>query len=75
MRAEKPDVADAEEPVSKALGEGLFELRGCTSGDRIFYTFKPGRVIVLLDGVVKKRGDIPPRDLERMRRLRTEAVS
>jgi hypothetical protein len=42
---------------------------------RIFYTFKPGRVIVLLDGVVKKRGDIPARDLERMRRLRMEAIS
>ena len=63
------------EPVSKALSEGLFELRGRTSGVRIFYTFKPGRVIVLLDGVIKKRGDIPARELERMRRLRNEAVS
>ena len=63
------------EPVSKALGEGLFELRGRTSGVRIFYTFKPGRMIVLLDGVIKKRGDIPARELERMRRLRKEAVS
>ena len=63
------------EPVSKALGEGLFELRGRTSGVRIFYTFKPGRVIVLLDGVIKKRGHIPARELERMRRLRKEAVS
>ena len=63
------------EPVSKALGEDLFELRGRTSGVRIFYTFKSGRVIVLLDGVIKKRGDIPARELERMRRLRKEAVS
>ena len=63
------------EPVSKALGEGLFELRGRTSGVRIFYTFKAGRMIVLLDGVIKKRGDIPARELERMRRLRKEAVA
>ena len=61
------------EPISKALGEGLFELRGRTSGVRIFYTFKPGRVIVLLDDVIKKRG--ADRVLERMRRLRKEAVS
>lgn len=63
------------EPISKALGEGLFELRGRTSGVRIFYTFKPGQMIVLLDGLVKKRGDIPGRDLERLRRLRKEALS
>ena len=63
------------EPVSKALGDGLLELRGRTSGVRIFYTFKPGRVIVLLDGLIKKRGDIPARELERLRRLRKEAIS
>lgn len=63
------------EPISKALGDGLFELRGRTSGVRIFYTFKPGRVVVLLDGLIKKRGDIPARELERLRRLRKEAVS
>jgi hypothetical protein len=63
------------EPISKALGDGLFELRGRTSGIRIFYAFKPGRVIVLLDGLIKKRGDIPPRELARLRRLRKETVS
>ena len=46
------------EPLSKALGSGLFELRGRRSGVRIFYTFPPGRVIALLNGIVKKRGDI-----------------
>jgi len=63
------------EPASKALGQGLFELRGRTSGVRIFYTFKPGHVILLLEGLVKKLGDIPPRELERLRRLRKEALS
>ena len=63
------------EPLSKALGAGLFELRGKTSGVRIFYTFRPGRVIVLLDGMVKKRGDIPPAVLARVRRFRKEVMS
>jgi phage-related protein len=62
-------------PLSKALGSGLFELRGRTSGVRIFYTLKPGRVIVLLDGIVKKRGDIPPAVLARVRRFRREVMS
>jgi len=42
---------------------------------RIFYTLKPGRVIVLLDGIVKKRGDIPPAVLARVRRFRREVMS
>jgi hypothetical protein len=53
-------------PHSKPLGEGLFELRG--GPVRLFYTFRPGRAIVLLDGLVKKRQDIPPRVLARVRR-------
>ena len=63
------------EPLSKALGSGLFELRGRRSGVRIFYTFRLGRVIVLLDGIVKKRGDIPPAVLARVRRFCKEVMS
>jgi hypothetical protein len=54
-------------PQSGALGDGLFELRG--KQVRLFYTFLPGRVIVLLDGEIKKRGDIPVRTLARIRGL------
>jgi len=57
------------EPASKSVGKGLFELRGRASGVRIFYAFKPGGVIVLLDGMIKKRGDIPTRELTRLRQL------
>jgi hypothetical protein len=53
-------------PHSKPLGEGLFELRA--GPVRLFYTFRPGRRIVLLDGLVKKRQDIPPEMLKRVRR-------
>lgn len=57
-------------PRSKALGKGLFELRG--QQVRLFYTFCPGRRIVLLDGLVKKRGDIPVDAVARLRGLAAE---
>jgi hypothetical protein len=57
-------------PHSKALGKGLFELRG--QQVRLFYVFRPGRRIVLLDGLVKKRGDIPPDAVARLRGLGAE---
>lgn len=52
-------------PKSEALGEGLFELRGHQV--RIFYVFRPGRRIVLLDGIVKKQDRIPRDVLTRVR--------
>jgi len=52
-------------PHSGALGEGLFELRGREV--RLFYMFLPNRFIVLLDGEIKKRDDIPAKTLERVR--------
>ena len=55
-------------PQSGVLGDGLFELRGRQI--RIFYMFLSGRRIVLLDGEIKKRDDIPPRTLKRMRSYR-----
>jgi hypothetical protein len=59
-------------PQSAALGDGLFELRG--KQVRLFYVFLPGRLIVLLDGEVKKRDDIPSRTLARMRALQAEVA-
>jgi len=53
---------------SGILGEGLFELRG--KQIRIFYMFLPGRRVVLLDGEIKERGDIPPKTLKRLRGYR-----
>ena len=54
------------EPHSKSLGEGLMELRG-KRGVRILYIFRPGRRIVVLDGIVKKRWNIPASVLDRVR--------
>jgi phage-related protein len=58
------------EPRSKALGQGLFELRG--KQVRIFYVFRPGRRIVLLDGLVKKQSQIPKDTLDALRVLQNE---
>ena len=53
-----------------AWGDRLFELRG--HDVRIFYTFRPGRRIVLLDGLVEKRDQIPHDVLALVRRYQSE---
>ena len=54
-------------PHSRALGDGLFELRDVGTAVRLFYTFLPGNRAVLLDGMTKKRDDIPTSMLTRLR--------
>lgn len=56
------------EPQSKMVETGLFELRGHQV--RIFYVFLPGQRIVLLDGIVKKKDEIPATALKRVRAYR-----
>ena len=62
-------------PQSKALGDGLFELRSVKHAVRMFYMFLPGQQIVLLDGMVKKRDDIPVAVLRRIRLLQSEVLA
>jgi len=66
------------EPLSKALGGGLFELRHVGKLDtRMLWFFMKGRRIVLLHGIRNKGRTIPSRDLatagERMRDWRKRA--
>ena len=56
------------EPHSKALGDGLFELR--RNQVRLFYMFEPGQTIRLLGGMVKKQDEIPVEVLQRVRGYR-----
>jgi phage-related protein len=56
------------EPQSKMVDTGLFELRGHQV--RIFYTYRPGQRIELLDGFVKKQDEIPWEVLKRVRAYR-----
>ena len=62
-------------PHSKALGDGLFELRSVKHAVRVFYMFLPDQRIVLLDGIVKKRDDIPVPVLRRLRMLQREVLA
>lgn len=57
-------------PQSAPLGGGLFELRGDQA--RIFYLFRPGRRIVLLNGVLKKQRKVPAEALKRAKRYQKE---
>ena len=57
-------------PNSEALGDGLFELRGHQV--RIFYMFRPGRRIILFDGIVKKKDRIPSSVLDVVRKYQQE---
>jgi len=59
------------EPQSKALGDGLFELR--RNQVRLFYTFEPGQIIRLLGGMVKKQDRIPVDVLAQMRGYQKDA--
>lgn len=52
------------EPKSRRVADNLFELRGHQV--RIFYMFRSGRTIVLLDGIVKKQDKIPSADVQRV---------
>ena len=54
-------------PRSESLGGGLFELRAHPRPVRIFYIFRPGRRIIVLDGMVKKKDRIPADVLTRVR--------
>jgi hypothetical protein len=59
------------EPQSKALGDGLYELRG--KQVRIFYVFgPPRRTITLLSGIVKKQDRVPETALAQARRFKVD---
>ena len=49
------------EPLSKFIGEGLYELR--VSAGRVIYFFRKGRKIILLHGFIKKKQKTPLKEL------------
>ena len=62
------------EPFSKAMGNGIFELRVQSGGSaaRIFYFFYVGSRIILTNGFVKKTRRTPPGELEKARRYKDD---
>ena len=61
-------------PHTRAMGEGLFELRlkGAEGIARVFYCTLPGRRIVMLHQFVKKSEKTPQRELTVARRRMKE---
>jgi phage-related protein len=61
---------ELREPLSKSLGEGLFELR--VKAYRLLFCFKPGNRIIILHAFTKKTQRTPPRELELARKRMQE---
>lgn len=62
------------EPYSKALENGIFELRTRQGSDitRVMYFFVVGRKAVLTNGFVKKSQKTPKADIELARKYKTD---
>lgn len=62
--------ADLRLPHSRAMGEGLFELRckGAEGIGRVFYCTMVGRQIVILHSFIKKTQETPDRELHTARK-------
>ena len=62
------------EPYSKALSDGIFEVRAKQGSDisRVLYFFITGRRIILTNGFVKKTVKTPPREIDRAKRYRAD---
>lgn len=67
-----------KEPLSKSLGDGLYEIRVRSKNDiaRIIYAFAKGQQIILLHGFVKKTQKTPLKELviakQRLKQLQGE---
>ena len=61
-------------PYSKALSDGIFELRIKFSGDisRIFYFFYVGNKIVVTNGFIKKTQKTPKTELEKAQKYKKD---
>jgi phage-related protein len=62
------------EPCSKAMGDGLFELRIKFASDitRIFYFFVVGNKIILTNGFVKKTQKTPYNEIALARKYKAD---
>jgi len=62
------------EPYSKAIGNGLFELRIKFASDisRIFYFFVVDNKIVLTNGFVKKTQKTPPAEIDLAKKYKAD---
>ena len=56
----------AREPLSKSLGDGIFELRSIEGNNivRLLYFFDKGRIIIATNGFMKKTQKTPKSEIE-----------
>ena len=68
---------ELREPVSKSLGDGIFELRAKVGSNisRVMYFFFVGQNVVLTNGFVKKTQRTPPAEKDKAMRYRAEYLS
>lgn len=64
----------AREPLSKELGDGIFELRTIEGNDivRVLYFFDRDRIIIATNGFVKKQQKTPRSEIELAKDRRTD---
>ena len=65
---------DLRMPHSRAMGDGLFELRpkGREGIARVFYCTKVGKRIIVLHSFIKKTNETPKRELDIARKRQQE---
>ena len=64
----------AREPLSKYLGDGIFELRTIEGNDivRILYFFDEGKIIIATNGFVKKQQKAPQSEIDLAKKRRKD---
>lgn len=67
----------ARMPVSKPLGDGIFELRGKTTRHqaRLLYFFLPNRRIVFARAFFKKSRAVPPSEIKKAQQIKKLVTS
>ncbi|HIQ67814.1 MAG TPA: type II toxin-antitoxin system RelE/ParE family toxin [Candidatus Faecousia excrementigallinarum] len=65
------------EPYSKALDDGIFELRTKVGSDisRVLYFFVVGRRVILTNGFIKKTQKTPQEEIKRAKLYRADYLS
>ena len=68
---------ELREPYSKALEDGIFELRAKVGSDisRVLYFFMIGQKIILTNGFIKKTQKTPRAELDKAKQYRAEYLS
>lgn len=64
----------AREPLSKPIGDGLFEIRSQVGNDivRILYFFHGDKIIIATNGFIKKQNKTPRKEIELAKARRAE---